>query len=233
MKHQTCMLRALAVAAMLALAGTSYAQRHDFANFKRYASANAVLPPPAKGEKRVVFIGNSITDNWASMHPEFFKANGYIGRGIGGQTSYQFLLRFRQDVIKLKPKVVVINYGTNDIAENTGKYDEEQTFDNVVAMVDMARANKIKVILCSTLPARYFGWHLSIDGSMQKITRLNARVKAYAKANKIQYVDYFSAMVSDDGEGLKKEYQKDEVHPNLAGYAVMEKLIVPAIKKEL
>lgn len=178
-------------------------------------------------------MGNSITDIWASMHPDFFKSHGYIGRGISGQTSYQFLLRFRQDVIDLKPRVVVINYGTNDIAENTGAYDEDHTFGNVLSMVDMARANGIKVILCSTLPAQTFKWRPEITDAMQKIRHLNNRVKDYCKANKIQYVDYFSAMLSPDGLGLNKDYQNDTVHPNAAGYDVMESIIVPAIEKEL
>ena len=209
------------------------AQKHDFADFKRYAAANAQLPEPSKKDKRVVFMGNSITDIWASMHPDFFKSHGYIGRGISGQTSYQFLLRFRQDVIDLKPRVVVINYGTNDIAENTGAYDEDHTFGNVLSMVDMARANGIKVILCSTLPAQSFKWRPEITDAMQKIRHLNNRVKAYCQAHKIQYVDYFSAMLSPDGLGLNKDYQNDTVHPNAAGYDVMESIIVPAIEKEL
>ena len=193
-------LKTMALTALLAWGsmGIASAQRHDFAQFDRYAKDNAELPAPAKGEKRVVFMGNSITDIWAAKHPDFFKQHGYVGRGISGQTSYQFLLRFRQDVIDLKPKLVVINYGTNDIAENTGAYDEDQTFNNVCSMVDMARANHIKVILCSTLPAENFSWRPNITDGMQKIRHLNERVKAYCKANKIQYVDYFSAMLSEE-----------------------------------
>ena len=174
-----------------------WAQRHDFANWKRYAAQNKELGAPAKGEKRVVLFGNSITDGWPGARPKFFEKNKLIGRGIGGQTSYQFLLRFREDVINLQPKVVVINYGTNDVAENTGEYDEDLTYGNVVSMVELARYNKIKVILTSCLPAAGFNWHPSITDSMEKIQRLNARVKAYAEANKIPYVDYFSAMVSE------------------------------------
>ena len=228
-------LKVLALTALLAWGsmGVASAQRHDFAQFDRYAKANAELPAPAKGEKRVVFMGNSITDIWAAKHPDFFKKHGYVGRGISGQTSYQFLLRFRQDVINLKPQLVVINYGTNDIAENTGAYDEDQTFNNVCSMVDMARANDIKVILCSTLPAENFSWRPNITDGMQKIRHLNERVKAYCKANKIPYVDYFSAMLSEDGMGMKKEYQNDTVHPNVKGYDVMEAIIVPAIEKAL
>lgn len=228
-------LKTMALTALLAWGsmGVASAQRHDFAQFDRYTKANAELPAPAKGEKRVVFMGNSITDIWAAKHPDFFKNHGYVGRGISGQTSYQFLLRFRQDVINLKPQLVVINYGTNDIAENTGAYDEDQTFNNVCSMVDMARANHIKVILCSTLPAENFSWRPNITDGMQKIRHLNERVKAYCKANKIQYVDYFSAMLSEDGMGMKKEYQNDTVHPNVKGYDVMEAIIVPAIEKAL
>ena len=227
--------KSLTLVAALLFAGvlSASAQSHEFANFDRYAKANAELPAVGNKDKRVVFMGNSITDIWAAKHPDFFKSHGYVGRGISGQTSYQFLLRFRQDVIELKPKVVVINYGTNDIAENTGKYDEDQTFNNVVAMADMARANKIKVILCSTLPAQNFGWRPAITDGMAKIRHLNNRVKAYCQANKIQYVDYFTAMLSDDGLGMKKEYQTDTVHPNEKGYDVMEAIIVPAINKEL
>lgn len=228
-------LKTMTLTALLAWGsmGMASAQRHDFAQFDRYAKANAELPVPAKGEKRVVFMGNSITDIWAAKHPDFFKNHGYVGRGISGQTSYQFLLRFRQDVINLKPQLVVINYGTNDIAENTGAYDEDQTFNNVCSMVDMARANHIKVILCSTLPAENFSWRPNITDGMQKIRHLNDRVKAYCKANNIPYVDYFSAMLSDDGMGMKKEYQNDTVHPNVKGYDVMEAIIVPAIEKAL
>lgn len=234
-KSSHTLLRTLAAAAFLLLANTAslHAQKHDFADFDRYAEANAALPAPAKGEKRVVFMGNSITDMWASMDPEFFSSHGYIGRGISGQTSYQFLLRFYQDVIALKPKVVVLNYGTNDIAENTGKYDEDRTMRNILAMVDMAKANKIKVILCSTLPAEYFKWRRDITDCMAKIRHLNDRVRAYAKANKLQYVDYFAAMVTADGRAMKPEYQKDSVHPNLNGYKAMEQIIVPAINKAL
>lgn len=209
------------------------AQKHDFANWQRYAADNAALGAPAKGEKRVVLMGNSITDGWPNARPQFFADNALIGRGISGQTSYQFLLRFREDVINLQPKVVVINYGTNDIAENTGAYNEDLTFGNVCSMVDIARANKIKVILTSCLPAAGFGWNPSITDAMAKVRSLNARVKAYAEANKIPYVDYFSAMVTPDGSALRADYALDQpaIHPNAAGYEVMERLLLPVIKK--
>lgn len=210
------------------------AQNHnDFANYRRYAKANEELGKPQKGEKRVVFLGNSITEGWVNQHPDFFKKHGYIGRGISGQTSYQFLMRFREDVLKLQPKVLVLNYGTNDIAQNTGPYSEEMTFGNIVTMVELARYHKIKVILTSTLPAKNFGWRPEIKDAMKKIRDLNARVKAYAKENGIQFVDYFTALLSADGTGMDQKYTPETVHPNGNGYDVMEKLIVPAIEKAL
>ncbi len=150
------------------------AQEKDWASLQRYAQQNAELPKPEKNEKRVVFIGNSITEGWVNTHPDFFKNNGYIGRGIGGQTSYQFLVRFREDVINLSPALVVINAATNDIAENTGTYHEDRTFGNIVSMVELAKANHIKVILTTTLPAAGFGWNPSIKDAPQKIASLNA-----------------------------------------------------------
>ena len=219
--------------AMLAIALGIQAQKHEFGNWGRYAKANKELGAPAKGEKRVVLMGNSITDGWPGTHPEFFKKNNLIGRGIGGQTSYQFLLRFREDVINLQPKVVVINYGTNDIAENTGPYDEDLTYGNVLSMVELARYHKCKVILTSCLPAGGFGWRPSITDGMDKIRSLNARVKAYAEANKIPYVDYYKAMVNDDDTAMRPELAKDNpgVHPNSEGYTVMENLLLPVIEK--
>ncbi len=218
---------------MMTLSISVQAQRHDFADFKRYAKSNSELETPAKGERRVVLMGNSITDGWPGTRPEFFKDNKIIGRGISGQTSYQFLLRFRQDVIDLQPRLVVINYGTNDIAENTGEYNEDMTFGNICSMVEIARYHKIRVILASCLPAGGFGWRPQIQDSMEKIRHLNDRVKAYAKEHKIPYVDYFSAMLNEDGTAMNPDYAKDNpgVHPNAQGYAVMESLLLPVIQK--
>ena len=210
------------------------AQKHDqFANFKRYDQANKELPAPTKKEKRVVFMGNSITEGWVKIHPEFFKENGYIGRGISGQTSYQFLLRFRNDVINLKPKLVIINAGTNDVAENSGPFDIENTFGNIASMAEMAKANKIKVILTSVLPAAGFRWNKKITDAPDRIEALNAKIEAYAKANKIPYVDYYQPMVSGAERALNPDYSKDGVHPTLNGYLVMEALIKPVIDKAL
>lgn len=209
-------------------------QTHDqFANFKRYEQANKELPAPAKKEKRVVFMGNSITEGWVKIHPEFFKENGYVGRGISGQTSYQFLLRFREDVINLKPKLVIINAGTNDIAENTGPYDIDITFGNIASMAEIAKANKIKVILTSVLPAAGFRWNKKITDAPDRIEALNAKIKEYAKANKIPYVDYYTPMVTGAERALNPNYSKDGVHPTLDGYIVMEALIKPVIDKAL
>ena len=209
-------------------------QTHDqFANFKRYEQANKELPAPAKKEKRVIFMGNSITEGWVKIHPEFFKENGYVGRGISGQTSYQFLLRFREDVINLKPKLVIINAGTNDIAENTGPYDIDITFGNIASMAEIAKANKIKVILTSVLPAAGFRWNKKITDAPDRIEALNAKIKEYAKANKIPYVDYYTPMVTGAERALNPDYSKDGVHPTLDGYIVMEALIKPVIDKAL
>lgn len=209
------------------------ARANDFGNIARYAEANkALAAPPAKGETRVVFMGNSITEGWVRLDPEFFKRNGYIGRGISGQTSYQYLYRFRRDVIDIHAGVVVINAGTNDIAENSCPYDEETTLGNIKSMVEMARANKIKVILTSTLPAARYGWSKATDVPA-KIAALNRRIRAYAKVMKLPYVDYFSSVVAEDGCSLKAAYTRDGVHPTKAGYLVMEGLIVPEIKKAL
>lgn len=207
------------------------AQSHEFAKIDAYADQNKALGMPRKGENRVVFMGNSITWNWMATRGDFFTRNHLIGRGISGQTTYQFLLRFRQDVVNLHPKVVVINYGTNDIAENTGAYVEDHTFNNIKAMCDLARYNRIKVVLASTLPHKGFGWNPRITDAMAKIKHLNERVKAYAKANGITYVDYFSAMVSDDGTAMREGLSKDGVHPNDKGYEIMEALILPVITR--
>lgn len=206
---------------------------NEWGNYKKYDKANKELSAPSKKEKRVVFMGNSITEEWVRIHPEFFKENNYIGRGISGQTTYQFLLRFRNDVINLKPKLVIINGGTNDVAENTGKFDLETTFGNIASMAEIAKANKIKVILTSVLPAAGFRWNKKITDAPDRIEALNAKIKAYAKANKIPYVDYYQPMVHGAERALNPAYSKDGVHPTLEGYLVMEELIKPAIDKTL
>ena len=202
----------------------------DWANLARYERENASFKKKTKSGKRIVFMGNSITEGWAKAHPVFFQSNGYIGRGISGQTSSQFLLRFRSDVINLNPDLVVINAATNDIAENTGVYKEDVTFGNIVSMVELARANKIKVVLTTTLPAAAFRWNPAITDAPQKIRSLNNRLSLYAEINKIPFVDYYAALLSADGISLNPLYTKDGVHPTSEGYAVMEQIIKEVIE---
>lgn len=205
---------------------------NDWAWISKYKDANARLPAPLPGEKRVVFMGNSITENWYNIDSSFFKKNNYIGRGIGGQVSSQMLVRFREDVINLKPLVVVIEAGTNDIAENQGPISLENVFGNIVSMVELARVNGITPVIGSVLPATDFPWHHGLKPA-QKIIQLNAMLKRYAKKNHIIYVDYWSAMVND-GDGLKATLSLDGfVHPNLAGYKVMEPIVQAAINKAI
>ncbi|WP_165730762.1 GDSL-type esterase/lipase family protein [Polaribacter sp. 20A6] len=200
----------------------------DWANFKRYRKANTELKKPAKNEKRVVFIGNSITDNWTRDHGSFFEANpSYVNRGISGQTSAQMLLRFRTDVIKLQPKVVVISAGTNDIAGNRGAIGINEIAGNIFSMAELAKANNIKVVLASVLPASSYSWSPSVEPA-DKIIELNKLVKAYAKKNKVVYLDYYTPMVNAD-KGLIKNLGRDTVHPNAAGYDIMEPLVKKAI----
>ncbi len=213
------------------LSAAAVAQRNDWARFDRYAEANKEIMANPDNKRRVVFFGNSITQFWASKRPDFFKENEFIGRGIAGQTTYQFLSRFREDVVNLRPRLVVINAATNDIAENSHPYDEERTMGNIKSMVEIARANNIRVILTSTLPASQFSWNKDITDAPEKIAHLNELIAAYAKAEKITYVDYHTAMLDEDGRSLSRRYTDDGVHPTEAGYEVMEALILPAVRK--
>lgn len=205
-------------------------QGQDWANLQRFQKENRETPPPAKDEKRVVFMGNSITEGWIRTCPEFF-SKSYINRGIGGQTTPQMLLRFRQDVIELQPKVVVILAGTNDIAGNTGPSTLEMIENNLASMADLAKANGINVILCSVLPAYNYPWRKAIEPA-EKIVELNQWIEQYAHKNKITYVDYYSSLV-DSRKGMKAKYTVDGVHPNKAGYEIMMPLIEAAIKETL
>ncbi|SFG05791.1 GDSL-type esterase/lipase family protein [Prevotella sp. KH2C16] len=228
---KTTLKQLIILALLLSMPLCGSAQEETANTTNRYRRDNAQLGLPAKNEKRVVFLGNSITEGWAKKRPDFFKEHNYIGRGISGQTTYHFLLRIREDVINLRPKIMVLNYGTNDIAENSGKYDEELTFGNIQTLIELAKLHKIKVILTSCLPAKQFGWRKSITGSMDKIRHLNARVKEYAAKNRIPYVDYFTPMLSENGQEMNPDYTGDGVHPNEKGYEIMERLVVPIIEK--
>ncbi|WP_339793358.1 SGNH/GDSL hydrolase family protein [uncultured Imperialibacter sp.] len=210
---------------------SSQAFAQDWPNFAKYREQNAALAPPAKGENRIVFMGNSITEGWSKVNPEFFEGKPYVNRGISGQTTPQMLVRFRADVIDLKPAAVIILAGTNDIAGNTGPSTLEMIADNIYSMAELARANGIKVVLSSTLPAYDYPWKPGMEPA-PKIVALNKMIKAYADKNKIVYVDYFTAM-ADDRDGLPTELAKDGVHPTKAGYNVMEPLAEAAIAKAL
>lgn len=211
------------------LASITFAQ--DWANTTRFKDENAKLTPPAKGENRVVFMGNSITEGWIRTHPDFFAGKPYVNRGISGQTTPQMLVRFRPDVINLKPALVVILAGTNDIAGNTGPSTLEMILDNLISMTELAKANNIKVVLSSVLPAFDYPWKPGMEPAM-KIVKLNEMIKKYADNHGIVYIDYFSSM-ADERNGLKKELSGDGVHPKDAGYKVMEPLVEAAIKKAL
>jgi lysophospholipase L1-like esterase len=203
------------------------AQQKDWAQFYRYEGKNDSLTT----RPDVVFMGNSITDCWADTVPSFFADNNFVGRGISGQVSSQMLVRFQEDVINLHPKVVVICCGTNDIAQNNGPISLEHILHNIKSMCQLARANKIKPVVCSTLPAKGFKWRPEMKPA-NDILQLNEMIKAYAKENKIPYVDYHSAL-KDEENGLPRKYSKDGVHPNAQGYAVMESVIMPVLKKYL
>ena len=213
----------------------NYAQDwNEFANTSRYEKANLELKLHTKAKNRVVFMGNSITEGWVMMRPEFFKGRDYINRGIGGQTTPQMLLRFRSDVINLNPKVVVILAGTNDIAGNTGYISLESIIDNIKSMAEIANANDIKVVISSILPAIEYLWKPGLNPAT-KIVKINKVLKEYSEENNFIYLDYYSAM--EDGKGGLKvpDYTaaNDLVHPNKAGYLVMEKLAEDAIEKAL
>ena len=208
---------------------------NDFGGLARYRDANAKLPPPAKGEERVVFMGDSITDVWKLESA--FPGRPYINRGISGQTTSQMLIRFRPDVIALKPKVVVILAGTNDIAGNTGPITLEAIEDNIASMAELAKANKVRVVLASVLPVSDYNRNAqgaaivrTLARPPEKILELNRWLKSYAASNKHTYLDYFSATVDEKGF-LKADLANDGLHPNDKGYAVMAPLAEQAVRR--
>ena len=219
----------------------SEAKLKDWPALARYHEANAKVTAPAKGEPRVVFMGDSITDGWDNQSNGFFPGRPYINRGISGQTTPQMLLRFRPDVIALKPKVVVILAGTNDIAGNTGLTTLEAIEDNLTSMAELARLNGISVVLASLLPVSDYE---SREGKPiiqtarrppEQIKTLNTWIQSYALQNKLVFLDYYSAMIDTKGF-LKDELSNDGLHPNEAGYAVMaplaERAIAAALKRK-
>jgi acyl-CoA thioesterase I len=203
----------------------------DWANLARYRAENMRLGPPKPGQQRVVFMGNSITEGWAKYFDAMFPGKPYVGRGIGGQTTPQMVVRFRQDVIALKPAVVVILAGTNDIAGNTGPATLEMIEDNLASMADLAQASGIRVVLSSVLPVYDYPWKPGLEPA-PKIVALNAWMKDYASTHGAVYLDYHTAM-SDERGGLRRELGDDGVHPNEAGYRVMAPLAERAIAEAL
>jgi len=209
------------------MAGKAKAQ--DWANLNKYKNENMLLAPPTTGERSIVYFGDSITESWGTIYPEFFTGKTYINRGISGQTTPQMLIRFRADVIELKPKIVVILAGTNDIAGNTGPSTLEMILGNLISMCELAKSNNIKVILSSVLPAYDYPWKPGLEPA-EKIEILNGMIQKYGKANGIVYANYYSAMV-DERKGLKSIYSGDGVHPNKEGYLVMTTIVEATIKK--
>lgn len=201
----------------------------DFGGLDRFREADLQMAAPPKGEDRVVFMGDSITEGWKLN--ESFPGKPYINRGIGGQTSPQMLVRFRQDVVDLKPKVVVILAGTNDIAGNTGPMTLIQTEGDIASMAEIAHANGIRVVLCSVLPAFDFSWAPGLQPA-QRIIALNSWIADYAKQKNYVYVDYHSALKDDRG-GLPTALSSDGVHPLPAGYEIMTPLAEAGIEKAL
>jgi len=204
------------------------AARHhsDWAQFGRYAKANEELTK----RPSVVFMGNSITDNWARMHKEFFDENNFAGRGIGGQTTSEMLVRFRADVIDLKPKLVLIMAGTNDVAGNNGVISLENAMGSIISMCELAKLHGIRPLICSVPPCAGFSWARDITNASETIKTLNGMLQDYCKKNKIDYVDYWTALAKEDGT-MKDGISSDGCHPTLDGYAIMEPIALKAIRK--
>ena len=205
--------------------------RTDWANLARFRDANERLPPPMKNENRVVFMGNSITENWQQYFAAMFPGKPYINRGISGQTTPQMLVRFRSDVIALEPAVVVILAGTNDIAGNTGPSTLEMIEDNIASMAELARANGITVVLSSVLPVHDYPWKPGLEPA-PKIIALNKWLREYAARHGAIYVDFHSAMADAEG-GMRSGLSSDGVHPNEVGYRIMTPLVEQAIEHAL
>lgn len=210
---------------------TELTTAQDWADLQRFEEDNNLIGLPSDNENRIVFMGNSITEGWSNFCPEFFEGKPYVNRGISGQTTPQMLLRFRQDVINLKPKVVVILAGTNDIAGNTGPSTLQMIMDNIISMSELAKANGIEVILSSVIPAYDYPWSAGKNPN-EKIPALNKMIKEYTNDNNLVYIDYFTKM-ADSKNGLIEKYTYDGVHPNKLGYEVMAPLTEEALRKVL
>ena len=203
--------------------------QNDWFGFKRYKADNERIIKSGEFPE-VVFMGNSITELWATYHPDFFSEHNYCGRGIGGQTSAQMLMRFTADVVDLHPKAVVIMAGTNDVAHNTYWVEPDKVVDNVVAMCHLARANGIVPIISSIPPCAAFRWNPEIENAARTIVEINKQLRAYAEANGIVYVDYHPAL-ADSYNGFIKKLSDDGCHPNPDTYFIMEELVLKAISE--
>lgn len=225
MKH--CILTLLA----LCLLTSAFGQK--VVHTGRYAGDNAALKAAPVLHPRVVLMGDSITDFWPSRSPGLFEKHpNIIGRGISGEVTAQMLLRYQPDVIDLHPETVVILAGINDIAQNLGDaYDEDNTFNNIKSMAQLALHHGIRVVLCAVLPSVRCYWHPEIEDVPEKVASLNARLRAYAQANGIPYADYYTALAGEDGRTIREEYSKDTVHPNAAGYARMERVLLDILSQ--
>jgi lysophospholipase L1-like esterase len=204
----------------------------DWPKLGRYRAENAQTPPPAPHEQRVVFLGDSITDAWGRSVGEFFPGKPYLNRGIGGQTTPQMLLRFRFDVVALRPAAVVILAGTNDIAGHTGPASIEEIGGNLASMAELATVHGIRAVLCSVLPVNGYQRPRPASRPIARIRALNDWIRQYAEQHGHVYLDYFSAMLDEAGM-LRRELSEDGLHPNEAGYAVMAPLAEAAIRRAL
>ena len=197
----------------------------DWAGNQRYAKDNATAPKGA-----VVLYGDSITDAWPHQRAAFFKDNNFLGRGISGQTTAQMLCRFRRDVIELQPKAVVVLAGINDMAENNGPIEARDALGNIKSMHELAKANNIPFVICSVTPSANFPWRRQITDAVARIKGLNKLLKEYADANGVLWVDYYSKLA--DGQGAMGDgLAGDGLHPNAKGYAIMEDILLDALKK--
>ncbi len=222
------MKRLLLTFVLLLTSTTTLLAQDDWAQYGRYAEANAAITT----QPDAVFMGNSITDCWASQRPEFFEKNNFVGRGISGQTSSHMVCRFRADVINLNPKAVVILAGINDIAENNGPIELEHVAENIISMCELALANDINVVLCTTLPCDSLKWRLNIKPA-EKVKELNTKVYEWAKGRKgITYCDYYSVMANEKG-GMDPELSYDGCHTTAYGYSIMEGIVTKAIQKAI
>ena len=225
-------MRLLALLPFVAVLPAAAQSTTDWPNLAKYRDSNAVLAAPKPGESRVVFMGNSITEGWKKYWAEEFAGKPYVNRGISGQTTPQMLVRFRQDVIALRPKAVVILAGTNDIAGNGGPTTLEAIKSNIASMVDLATANEIRVVLGSVPPAGEFPWRPSIQEPAQHIVDLNEWMRRFARERNLFYVDYHEPL-ADERDAMKQTFSNDGVHPNRDGYSVMEPLARHAIEQAL